>query len=136
MRHKAPVTLSGSIFSSNSIDRIFSFRYIMSAVSFGPSFRYIMSTVSFGLNFICCVVCNFIVHSFCEEEASADRNPGKWNWINTFIWLIIHERILTNFSRFRRHMGDSPLCLRGEAEESVIHLLRDCRCLAGFWPHV
>ena len=37
-------------------------------------------------------------------------NPGEWNWIwripcikklRTFLWLILHDRLLTNLSRFR-----------------------------------
>lgn len=44
------------------------------------------------------------------------------------------EQQLTNLSRFQRHMGDAPLCPRcGEQDESTLHLLRDCRCLAGHW---
>lgn len=78
-----------------------------------------------------------------DVDFSADRDSGKWNWIwqlpssekiKHFIWLIVHNRLLTNLSRFSRHMGITPLCQQcGTEEESVLHLLRDCQCISSIW---
>ncbi|PNX61642.1 hypothetical protein L195_g060760, partial [Trifolium pratense] len=55
-----------------------------------------------------------------------------WAWrgphrIQTFMWMAAHERILTNYRRSRWGIGISPLCnICGAADETVIHVLRDC----------
>ncbi|MCI14633.1 ribonuclease H, partial [Trifolium medium] len=54
-----------------------------------------------------------------------------WKWrgphrIQTFIWLVAHGHILTNFRRSRWGGGISPTCPCCEnGDETVLHVLRD-----------
>ncbi|KAG7594142.1 Reverse transcriptase zinc-binding domain [Arabidopsis thaliana x Arabidopsis arenosa] len=54
--------------------------------------------------------------------------------VRLFLWLVGHQVILTNMERVRRRMGESEICqvCRG-ANESIIHVLRDCPAMAGIW---
>ncbi|KAG7576302.1 Ribonuclease H domain [Arabidopsis thaliana x Arabidopsis arenosa] len=54
--------------------------------------------------------------------------------VRVFIWLVTHQVIMTNMERMRRHIGESAICqvCKG-AEESIIHVLRDCPAMAGIW---
>ncbi|CAJ2637065.1 unnamed protein product [Trifolium pratense] len=62
-----------------------------------------------------------------------------WAWrgphrIQTFMWMAAHERILTNYRRSRWGIGISPLCnICGAADETVIHVLRDCISATQVW---
>lgn len=47
--------------------------------------------------------------------------------IRFFLWLALHNRLMTNVNRFIRKLSDDPRCLAcGEVEESVEHILRKC----------
>jgi hypothetical protein len=51
-----------------------------------------------------------------------------WSWkcphgIQTFIWMAIHEQLLTNYRRSKWGVGISPLC--NSCEETIIHMLSD-----------
>ncbi|CAN1195124.1 Putative ribonuclease H protein At1g65750 [Linum perenne] len=65
-----------------------------------------------------------------------------WKWegpcrIKFFLWLAIHERLLTNSERVRRHLAQSAACSRcGDHLESVSHALRDCSSAASVWDQV
>ena len=54
-----------------------------------------------------------------------------WGWrgphrIQTFMWLVSHGRILTNYRRSRWGTGVSATCpCCGNADETVLHVLRD-----------
>ncbi|CAN1184835.1 Putative ribonuclease H protein At1g65750 [Linum perenne] len=62
-----------------------------------------------------------------------------WKWkgpnkIRHFLWLSAHDRLLTNSARKRRNLtddGSCPFCHLHE--ESVIHVLRDCRFAQDAW---
>lgn len=49
---------------------------------------------------------------------------------NILIYMIMYfwQAIMTNMERYRRHLNDTSLCqvCKG-GEESIIHILRDCR---------
>lgn len=54
--------------------------------------------------------------------------------MRTFLWLIIHGRILTNAERCRRHLSLSDLCpLCSLHSESLLHLFRDCPSISALW---
>ncbi|CAN1257225.1 Putative ribonuclease H protein At1g65750, partial [Linum perenne] len=62
-----------------------------------------------------------------------------WNWggpsrIQFFLWLVSHEKLLTNLERKRRHMSQDSSCPRcGHSEESILHILRDCPFAVQVW---
>jgi len=65
-----------------------------------------------------------------------------WQWhdprrVQTFIWLAIHGRILTNLRRSRWGVGispTSPCC--GNDDETVLHVLCDCIHATQVWLHI
>ncbi|CAN1157372.1 Putative ribonuclease H protein At1g65750 [Linum perenne] len=62
-----------------------------------------------------------------------------WKWrgpqrIRQFLWLVAHNRLLTNIERHQRHLveiGAYQVCLGHE--ESVLHVLRDCPLASAAW---
>lgn len=53
--------------------------------------------------------------------------------IRAFIWLACHDRILGNENRYKRHLTDDPKCyICGDAEESTLHILRNCLLLNAY----
>lgn len=77
---------------------------------------------------------------------SLDVPSGEWIWIwkipcieriRTFLWLIMHDRLLTNFTHFYRHMTTSADCPRCTGiEENLSHLLRDCPIARETWQRL
>ncbi|KAG7544019.1 Ribonuclease H domain [Arabidopsis thaliana x Arabidopsis arenosa] len=57
--------------------------------------------------------------------------------VKIFIWLGVHQVVMTNVERQRRHLADSGICqvCKG-AEETIIHILRDCPAMAGIWRRI
>ncbi|KAG7567714.1 Ribonuclease H domain [Arabidopsis thaliana x Arabidopsis arenosa] len=54
--------------------------------------------------------------------------------VRVFIWLVSHQVIMTNAERVRRHVGESAVCpVCNGADESIIHVLRDCPAMSGLW---
>lgn len=54
--------------------------------------------------------------------------------IKIFLWLMIHEGLMTNKSRWRRGIAQSPICSHcGEAQEDSLHAIRDCRYAREVW---
>ncbi|CAN1170479.1 Putative ribonuclease H protein At1g65750 [Linum perenne] len=77
----------------------------------------------------------------------ANPNPDAqwelvWKWkgparIQHFLWLVMHDRLLTNLERKRRHLSADSRCSRcGNSEESVTHILRDCPAAASVWDEL
>ncbi|KAG7551702.1 Ribonuclease H domain [Arabidopsis thaliana x Arabidopsis arenosa] len=54
--------------------------------------------------------------------------------VRYFLWLVGHQAIMSNVERVRRHLGYTAVCqvCKG-AEESIIHILRDCPAMEGIW---
>lgn len=45
----------------------------------------------------------------------------------TFIWLLIHEKLLANYNKWRRLMAESPRYELGqELEVTNLHAIRNC----------
>ncbi|CAN1799142.1 Putative ribonuclease H protein At1g65750 [Linum perenne] len=76
------------------------------------------------------------------EEESAALDPIWrliWRWkgpqrIRQFLWLVAHNRLLTNSERHRRHLAEIGSCqVCPGHEESVLHVLRDCPLASATW---
>ncbi|CAN1126706.1 Putative ribonuclease H protein At1g65750 [Linum perenne] len=76
-----------------------------------------------------------------EEEDAAIDSIWKltWRWkgpqrIRQFLWLVAHNRLLTNSEPHRRHLAEIGSCqvCQGQ-EESVLHVLRDCPLASATW---
>lgn len=47
--------------------------------------------------------------------------------VTIFVWLLAHDRLVSNYNRWRRRLTGSPLCtLCEEREESCLHAICDC----------
>lgn len=54
--------------------------------------------------------------------------------IKVFMWLLAHDKILTNASRWRRHLTSNPCCFRCDAVvEDGLHVIRDCKGSKEVW---
>ncbi|KAG7543761.1 Ribonuclease H-like superfamily [Arabidopsis thaliana x Arabidopsis arenosa] len=54
--------------------------------------------------------------------------------VRLFIWLGMHQALMTNAERQRRHLSDSGICpVCRSAEETILHILRDCPAMDGVW---
>ncbi|CAA0824102.1 Unknown protein [Striga hermonthica] len=76
------------------------------------------------------------------ELATSDKQQlwrVVWRWlgpqhIRTFLWLLTKNRLLTNEERRRRHLAADALCgVCSQADESALHVLRDCHLAAAIW---
>lgn len=73
-----------------------------------------------------------------------DGRAWKWLWkvkipqkLKCFLWLILHDRLLTNQLRFRRNMTTTVECPRcGLYYEDSSHLLRECPCAKAIWIEI
>lgn len=54
--------------------------------------------------------------------------------IKVFLWLLAHEKVLTNLSRVRRNLSQSACCDRCPAAvEDAMHAVRDCPASKEVW---
>ncbi|CAN1725728.1 Putative ribonuclease H protein At1g65750 [Linum perenne] len=62
-----------------------------------------------------------------------------WRWeglsrVRHFLWLVAHDRILTNAERRRRHMAAVDDCQRCRSyTEDTLHVIRDCQVAREVW---
>ncbi|WCJ35671.1 DNAse I-like superfamily protein [Euphorbia peplus] len=102
--------------------------------------------VSDGWSWSCSNSGNFSVKSafqLLSGEAAGDSVVSQvWKkvWtvrvserVRCFLWLVVHNRILTNSNRKIRHLCESDQCPVCSNQESVLHVLRDCRVAAVVW---
>ncbi|CAN1824010.1 Putative ribonuclease H protein At1g65750 [Linum perenne] len=87
----------------------------------------------------------FSIKSAYEILAAIDRSvvdqrwKAVWNWqglnrVRLFLWLAVHNRLLTNSERRRRHLCTDDICTRCRAgTEDVLHVLRDCPLAKSTW---
>lgn len=52
------------------------------------------------------------------------------------MWLVKHDRLLTNFSRSRKGLGHASFKLYGNACETTMHALRDCAKAIHIWKSI
>ena len=57
--------------------------------------------------------------------------------VRAFLWLCCHDRIMSNYNRFKRRLVDDPKCfICGARAETTLHLLRDCPAARCVWRKV
>lgn len=57
--------------------------------------------------------------------------------VNTFLWRVTHNRLMTNSTRFERGISDSASCPRcNQQDESIMHVLRDCEGTLEMWEQL
>ncbi|CAN1750362.1 Putative ribonuclease H protein At1g65750 [Linum perenne] len=65
-----------------------------------------------------------------------------WRWrgpsrVQLFLWLAMHNKLLTNSERKRRHLTEISNCPRCNLyEESASHILRECHYSVAVWTHL
>lgn len=80
---------------------------------------------------------NLLMEEDWDDEDS--KWALAWRWpglqrIRTFLWLAMHNRLLTNSERGRRHMSLDTQCgYCGHAEEDLNHILRACPLAVECW---
>ncbi|CAN1840120.1 Putative ribonuclease H protein At1g65750 [Linum perenne] len=75
--------------------------------------------------------------------ANTNTDPSLWklvwkwkgpNRVKHFLWLVAHNRLLTNAERHKRHMSTDDSCrLCPDSVEDAIHIIRDCRVAKKLW---
>ncbi|QHO25231.1 Putative ribonuclease H protein [Arachis hypogaea] len=89
----------------------------------------------------------FSIKTAYQNLRDTQATPNKifqlvWTWkgperVRTFLWLVIHNAILTNVERSRRHLTTDNACPRcRQHEESILHLLRDCSYARRVWQRL
>ncbi|CAN1165565.1 Putative ribonuclease H protein At1g65750 [Linum perenne] len=79
------------------------------------------------------------IRAAINHLAISDPWRTVWNWqgpnrIRFFLWLVAHNRLLTNAERRRRHLCATESCSRcSSASEDAIHVLRDCKFARDLW---
>ncbi|CAN1798129.1 Putative ribonuclease H protein At1g65750 [Linum perenne] len=65
------------------------------------------------------------------------RIVWRWegpSWVRHFLWLVAHDRILTNAERRRRHLAATDECQRCRVStEDTLHVVRDCQVAREVW---
>ena len=77
----------------------------------------------------------------CNERHMISNPMWRWVWhvkvpqrIKLFTWLLLHDKLLTNATRARRHLTNDPSCLEcGASMESSEHVLRLCPKARDVW---
>ncbi|CAN1797949.1 Putative ribonuclease H protein At1g65750 [Linum perenne] len=75
------------------------------------------------------------------DESSLSESVWRhiWNWkgpskIKHFLWLALHNRLLTNEERGRRHLTNQVLCHRCSVHtESISHVIYECDFAMQVW---
>ncbi|CAN1851753.1 Putative ribonuclease H protein At1g65750 [Linum perenne] len=87
----------------------------------------------------------FSIKSAYEILTATDRSiadqrwKSVWNWqgpnrVRFFLWLAVHNRLLTNSERRRRHLCNEDICSRCRTDtEDALHVLRDCPLAKSTW---
>ncbi|CAJ2675557.1 unnamed protein product [Trifolium pratense] len=56
--------------------------------------------------------------------------------VRCFVWLLLHDRLLTNYRKSRMGIGHAMCRYCGNIEETSLHALRDCALVVPFWLQV
>ncbi|KAK9038032.1 hypothetical protein V6N11_022925 [Hibiscus sabdariffa] len=88
---------------------------------------------------------NFEVRSAYSNLASDSWDPNHALWkhiwqmtvpqrLRVFLWVVSRRKLMTNLEHCNRHISSSSLCpLCSGADESILHVLRDCRASSEVW---
>lgn len=84
------------------------------------------------------------LHLFNDLNGDPPHFPFRLIWklktpprVNTFLWHVAHNRLMTNATRFKRGISDSasyPWCQ--QQDESIMHVLRDCEGTLEMWESI
>ena len=71
-----------------------------------------------------------------RQAQAMECDNGMWRWVwkvkvsqrvKVFIWLALHDMLMTNTVRVRRDLASDPICMvYGNGCETVDHVLRSC----------
>lgn len=50
-----------------------------------------------------------------------------------FLWLLVYDHVLTNVNKFKRGLCSSGIRAICHEEETLIHVMSDCRLVKGTW---
>ncbi|CAN1786346.1 Putative ribonuclease H protein At1g65750 [Linum perenne] len=81
----------------------------------------------------------YVILAATDRSNSDHRWKHVWNWqgpnrVRFFLWLAVHNRLLTNSERLRRHLCSNEICGRYRAgPEDTLHVLRDCPFAKSIW---
>ncbi|CAL1381562.1 unnamed protein product [Linum trigynum] len=91
----------------------------------------------------------FTIKSACEllrEEEDIGQSHPVWKKVwrvagpqrtRTFFWLVLHNKLLINGERRRRHLAQVDDCqICGGGPETTMHVLRDCSYARAVWSEV
>jgi ribonuclease HI len=56
--------------------------------------------------------------------------------VRTFMWLVMHKRLLTNSIKSSMGLGQAMCNYCNDVEENLSHVLRDCPLAAAFWNQI
>lgn len=57
--------------------------------------------------------------------------------VKVFVWLGVHQVVMTNMERQRRHLSDTGLCqVCKSGEETILNIFRDCPAMLGIWTRI
>lgn len=56
--------------------------------------------------------------------------------VRSFMWLVKHGRLLTNFSKNMKGMGYATYSICGSSCESILHALCDCPSVRKLWKNI
>lgn len=80
-----------------------------------------------------------------QNNTSTDSNhiwTGIWNLqapqrLKFFLWLVVHERLMTNAHRVQRNLATDPSCrICSHHEEDINHILRHCNLAKEVWANL
>ncbi|CAN1351644.1 Putative ribonuclease H protein At1g65750 [Linum perenne] len=81
----------------------------------------------------------YILARNMDEESNNEIWKRIWKWegpqrVRQFLWLALHNRLLTNAERHRRHLTDTAECgACANDTETVDHILRGCPMAQQVW---
>lgn len=82
-----------------------------------------------------------------QELGGFQNNIAESNWcmiwklavperVRCFMWLMRHERLLTNYAKSRMGIGSAMCEYCGSVPETVLHAMRDCALAMPLWMNV
>jgi hypothetical protein len=79
----------------------------------------------------------------CDIDNGYKDDIWKYMWklqvterVKYFMWLVCHDRILTNSRRARMGLCHAMCSFCGNVEETCLHALRDCTVVRNMWLSV
>lgn len=89
---------------------------------------------------------NFFSFSSAYVLGAGDGDVGIWVvwrqiWrlkiqqrVKSFLWVLDHDKLLTNYERWRRRIADNSDCQQSASQrEDVLHAIRDCPGAGEVW---